>query len=311
MSIASHAETFGSAHALPAGAATSRLDRELASLAGLGSAIRDEIAQSLAPMKAELDIAWKLVSMLEVRVRDLEERPAATAVTVCDPDLPHHATGRALETPPESAPERAETVVANLPIVEDEIASGAPNQPESAAAHDAPGGLGAATGTARLGSQAHDPVPLSAATGAVAEQQMPAEAPTRRRKPRKVADPKSATVAPAPAVTITLVLSPGVSASAAPASLVLAQFPQISVAIVSVSLAVGATTPAAPVVDTPDPVSESSLPAPAVADFAEQAPAANERSEHTGRRGRASQTRCRASTPRGSSIRCSRKVRGR
>ncbi len=115
MSIASHAETFGSPHTLPTGAAPSQLDRELASLTGLGAAIRDEIAQSLAPMKAELVMARKLVSMLEVRMRDLEARPAATAVTVCDPDS--HATRRVVEVPPESTPELAEKLVANRQIV--------------------------------------------------------------------------------------------------------------------------------------------------------------------------------------------------
>ena len=80
-------------------------------------------------------------------------------------------------------------------------------------------------------------------------------------------------------MTITLVLSPGVSASAAPASLVPAQFPQISGATISISLAVGATTPAAPVVVTPDPGSGSSLPALTVADCPEQALAPNERAE--------------------------------
>lgn len=165
MSIASHAETFGGPHALPAGAATSRLDRELAFLAGLGAAIRDEIAQLLAPMKAELEMARKLVSILELRVRDLEARPAATAVAVCDPDLPRHATGRAVETRPESAQARAETLVANRQIVEDELARGVPDHPESAFASEAPGGLGIATGTASLGPQAYGSVPMLAATG--------------------------------------------------------------------------------------------------------------------------------------------------
>ena len=155
--LASQANIFGSPRALPAGAATSRLDRELASLAGLGAAIRDEIARSLAPMKAELEMARKLVSMLEVRMRDLEARPAATAVAVSDPALPHHATGRAVETPPELTPERAETLVANRPNVEEEIASGVPNQPESAAAREAQGGPGAATGTASPGTRQTTP----------------------------------------------------------------------------------------------------------------------------------------------------------
>ncbi len=108
---------------------------------------------------------------------------------------------------------------------------------------------------------------------------MPAEAPTRRKKPRKAADPKSPTVAPAPTMTITLVLSPGVSASEGPNSFVPAPQPQTTGATASISLAVAATTPAAPVAPTPDPVSGTSLPAPAVDDFPEQALAANERSE--------------------------------
>lgn len=61
--------------------------------------------------------------------------------------------------------------------------------------------------------------------------------------------------------------------------MVVAPFPQISGANFSVSLAVVATSPEVPVIETPDPVSETSLPAPAVADFPEQGPAANERSE--------------------------------
>lgn len=280
MSIASHADTFGSPDALPAGAATSRLDRELASLAGLSAAIRDEIAQSLAPMKADLERARKLVSMLEIRVRDLEARQAANTVDNFNPDMPDYAPGRAIETPPESTPERAVPVVVNFPTAADETANGAPNQLESASVNKTQGGFATATETASHGgAQAHDPITSSAATGAVAEQQLLPVSPTRRKSQRKTVAAKRTTVAPAPAVTITVVLSPLLSASAGPVSLALAPFPENSETTVSFSLAAAATTPAAPIVDTPAPGSEPSQPAGAVADLLDQAPAVDDRSE--------------------------------
>lgn len=275
MSIASLADISRGPRALPADAATSRLDRVLAPLADLGNAIRDEIAVSLMPMAAELETARTLVSTLEVRVHDLEARLAATTVEVFDPDLPASAPRRAVEKPPVPTPERAETPVASRPVGDGEVANGGPNHAESAAATETQGSVAATTGTASRGPEAHDPSPSPAATVAAAGPQTEAEAPTRKRKPRNAALPKGAAVAPAPAVTITIVLAPGVSAPAAPVSVVLMP-PQMDAATVSVAVAVAAAMPAAPVLDTPNAsVSEPSRPAPAADEFAEPAPAAS------------------------------------
>jgi hypothetical protein len=267
MSIATHAGARRSPHVRRARAAASRLDRVLSPLADLGGAIRDEIAVSLAPMAQELETALERMSTLELRVRDLEARLATAAVALLGSPIP---AAQPVVEEPVSAVERTDAIAAR-PVVGGEVASGAPNRPESAAIAERQGSSAAASATAGSCSGLDTPSVSSAATGAAVE--------VRMRKKRLCRSPitKDTTAEPVPATPATTVPVAGLADAEAPTTAV----PPLTEAVAaSGACAAAATAPPAPVLNTPEPsVSKPSRPTPTAGEIAEQAPAAIERLE--------------------------------
>jgi hypothetical protein len=262
MSIATHPGAPRRSDVCPTAAAASRLDRALAPLAGLGGAIRDEIAVSLAPMAQELETALERVSTLEERMRDLEARLATAAVALLGSPIP---AAQPVVEEPVLAMERSDAI-ADRPVVGGEVASGAPNRPESAATAERQGSGDAAMATAGSCSGLDTPSTSSAATGAAVEVRM------RKKRPRHSPITKGTTAEPVPATPATTVPVADLTDAEAPTTAVL---PPLTEAVAaSGACAAAATAPPAQVLTTPDPsISEPSRPTPTAVEIVEQAPA--------------------------------------